>query len=755
MLDRYAEPPGAGGNAHPMETGELIEYLKDIDDFSVPPWVAVMEKTEAIGDPASPSREHTAVMRWLGKAMELWEKEFPLESRLANQCRRLKPLAAALAITDAGFMKPGAHPLHQLLDTIQERAIGWQSRLDRVGTALEEQITQAVDSSRVWFQFHDTDLSKICADFSAAAEKDQARAQRMVQRVVEAEAGKVRTAAAKQEAARMINAILEKYPAPAEIGEFIKGPWYTSAQLLLLKFGTESENWKNMSATTETLMDSLQSLETADEQRRQRIFEVVTQLPNEMRRWLVSLHHDTEAVNEAMGMVEFIHLRILREQPIELQNIDPIVIEDSHVLEGDTSNSKTLKRWSEGQWFMLESEGSVLRVQLVLKGEESQQLLFTNMAGLKVMQLHFEEFVQLLINRKAVPLLSGASFSLSLARAAGVTSVEILEALASAMADTDTQKALDPEPGPESKPEPDPETDTAGKQGFRPAVPSDFLPAEDEADPLLSTQMFGKGGSDTSDAPLIDFESDRGTARADTLNGELAELQPEEPDFSEAAADLLEIAPDLPEAEPDLAEVVPDLPEADADSEEAGSGANDAEPEPPRDSDSSSGFLADQAKAIGIMGGFSPRKPAAASNGDMGAGKSFEEESRRFLDEASAEEIPPEHTDETPADNPEVAAAAPPKASPRAGGDPVGREINLPVGVWIGFHDGETPVMARLAVHDPQEDYFIFVNRKGVKIRQVSTGEFLALIDGGMVEIIEASSNFRDAVTEIRNNTDQ
>ena len=74
--------------------------------------------------------------------------------------------------------------------------------------------------------------------------------------------------------------------------------------------------------------------------------------------------------------------------------------------------------------------------------------------------------------------------------------------------------------------------------------------------------------------------------------------------------------------------------------------------------------------------------------------------------------------------------------------------------VQIGFHDGETPVMARLAVHDPHEDHFIFVNRKGVKIRQVSGEEFLDLIDRKLVEILETSTNFRDVVTEVRKNLD-
>ena len=77
------------------------------------------------------------------------------------------------------------------------------------------------------------------------------------------------------------------------------------------------------------------------------------------------------------------------------------------------------------------------------------------------------------------------------------------------------------------------------------------------------------------------------------------------------------------------------------------------------------------------------------------------------------------------------------------------------MGAWLGFHDGETPLMARLAVHDPEEGYYIFVNRNGVKMRQVSSQELLSLIDSGMVDILETNSNFRDEVTEVRKNLDQ
>src|SRR5690606_27042082 len=156
---------------------ELLEYLKNIDNFSLSPWVALADQTEAIGDPATPSPEQIAILRWLGKAQELWEKQSPLEGLAAAQVRRLQPLSAARALTEPAFLQPGAHPLHQLLDSIQSRAIGWQARLDRIGAILEQQVTKAVDDARKWFDSPATDLARICADFSATAERDQARAQ--------------------------------------------------------------------------------------------------------------------------------------------------------------------------------------------------------------------------------------------------------------------------------------------------------------------------------------------------------------------------------------------------------------------------------------------------------------------------------------------------------------------------------------------------------------------------------------------------
>ena len=72
------------------------------------------------------------------------------------------------------------------------------------------------------------------------------------------------------------------------------------------------------------------------------------------------------------------------------------------------------------------------------------------------------------------------------------------------------------------------------------------------------------------------------------------------------------------------------------------------------------------------------------------------------------------------------------------------------MGAWLGFHDGETPIMAKLAVFDPRRDNYIFVNRKGIAMRELSRSELRALMDQGLVDILETRSYFRDEVERAR-----
>jgi len=611
VLQQYIEPGSAGDHERAMPLEALLGYLKNVDNFELTTLEAVLALADADGDTAQPTTEQCAILQWLADAYQEWEQRFPIEAPLAAQIRPLKNLAAALALTEATFLTPGAHPMHELLDTLQASAIGWQAHLGRAGKALELQTSRAVDAAHTWFDDSSTDLTAICTEFSTLAARDRERASRMAQRAVETELGRVKTTQAKLQAARMINTALKKYQAPAAIGDLLKGPWYTSAQLVWLKFGPDSEAWEKMSVTTDTLLDSLQNpAEEAGgkaENRRQHIFEVVTQLPKDMRRCLLSLQHDSDAVDDVVGLVEFTHLRVLRQQPLELESIEPIPVAADSGGADTVERYDALDRIAVGQWFLIDAgESDPVRVQLVLKMDAEQQLLFASQAGIKALQLDYRDFADLVTQRKITMLRTGASFSTCLARAVGISSSESLKKLTDAIDQTSPRE-------------------TQEYQDRRPEEPGQ----EQQSIEAPS------GPEQTLEQPQ---------EQAPTPQQEPAAHPASAENFTEVAG----------EASADLA-----------------------------------------AQAQSLSASFTA--PAAT-------GPAVEEDT----------------------------------------------ELHFPMGAWLGFHDDDTPMMAKLAVHDRQEDNYIFVNREGIKMRELSKRQLIELMDNGLVDILQTESNFRDKVTRER-----
>lgn len=429
VLERFTPVVSSAAVGVIMERDDLFNYLRSMDCEAFEPLEGILAQTEAIGDPAVPSLEQMTILKWLGHAFSDWQRQFPLEEQLATQLRRLKPLLAAVAVSEPPFMTPGAHPLHQMMDTIQMHAIGWQPRLGRAGQTLEKQVGEIVDAALSWFDTPATDLARISNRMLAAATKARAHAERMTKRLAEAELGRRRISGSKREAAQMINAALDGHRATTTIGQFLKGPWYESAQLALLKYGDQSREWAQMAATTRRLLVSLQPLandEAGASSHRQQMFELISELSSELRTGLYSLQHDPAAVDEALDAIEKDHRELLRAQQLHLELIAPIP-QDSEA-HATVPAQAALDHVQEGQWFMLDTgSSSCLRVALSLRKEEEQQLLFVNQAGMKVLQKSFAEFTAMVARGKVAPLDSGASFSRSLACSAGIETLDDLE----------------------------------------------------------------------------------------------------------------------------------------------------------------------------------------------------------------------------------------------------------------------------------------------------------------------------------------
>ncbi|MEE4143292.1 MAG: DUF1631 family protein [Halieaceae bacterium] len=616
-----------------MDERELMGYLRSMDYDEFTPLQGILAQAEAIGDPALPSHEQTAILNWLGAALQEWERVCSLEEPLAGELRRLKPLLAALAVTDERFLTPGAHPMHQLLDTIQLHAIGWQPRLGRLGQALEEEVSKVVEAALAWLASPTIDLAAINADMAAIARRAQLRASKMAQRLIDAEQGRSRVVASKREAALMINAALEAYPAPADVGEFIKGPWYESAQLVLLKFGEDSGEWESMSATTSKLLDSLQPPPAEQEHegaRRQHVFELIAQLETDLRHWLLSLQHDGHAVDKALELIEYHHSRVLRRQALELVKISPIALADT--VHAQPVSNEAVSILEEGQWFILDNGKSLsLRAKLVMRMDDEQQLLFTNQAGLKVLQKSFAEFARLMAMGKVTPLDVGAGFSRCLARCAG-------------------------------------------------------LETEDELDEYT--------GFAAEKARIRELERQKAELERARLERERAELERAERERQQREQERLEQL----RLEQDAVEQLR------REYEEAARLRREKE----------------EQEQLQL--------------------EREQEETRRL--QQRWEEVSRRHVERRRAHKQAGQAG---QAREQEGG-PVGGDLNLPAGTWLGFRDGNVASLARLAVYDRAQNSYIFVDRHGTKVRQLRGQQLLLLVARGLTDILETRSRFREQV---------
>ena len=640
VVERFA-PEQAQRDEEALTHENLLAYLAASKDTDTSPLATIKREAARHKRGATLRDEHHAILTWVCEAFSNWEESYPLEGSLHKQIHRLLPLTVAVALEGKHFFTPGEHPMHQFLDTLQNGAVGWQVRLDRAGQIMEQRVERAVDKALEWFGDQRVDIAAITRELVAANERDAARAQRMVQRLAEMEQARLRTLAARRDAALMINAGLEDYELPGAIGEFLKGPWYDSAQLVLVKHGALSAEWEQLQRTTRHLMESVQLSEDDTPATRSAREQILRHLPGDLRRWLLSLEHDSEATDSAIGLIEYAHLRLRHGQDLERARISPIELEEqAHEEEAGGSESLNI-----GEWYRFGDGEDELRAQLVLQLEAGRHLLFANLVGLKALDLSRQAFQRRLNEGAARALPHQASFSISLIDTVGIHSNEAL------------RRFLNPGDHP-AKPEPEP----------APTFELDTNTAQNAAQPLEA--------HDTA------HSTPHGTPH-DTAHRDVAQGDP---------APVLELELEL-DPEPDAG----DLPSA----------------APPA------------AAALESTAAPPPGKASAA-----------------------------EHSAQPGLDRPGQASPAPVAAPPPApGASDEGadtRQMNLPIGVWLGFHDGDIPIMAKLAVYDPSRDNYIFVNRQGISLRQISRPELLALVDGGLVDILETQSCFREEVERAR-----
>jgi hypothetical protein len=444
LQDKY--PSGSGGE--PLAEQTLLDALAAAaGEDSRTPLLERIQVSDDLGAPRLvPCKKQAALIAWVDDAFRLMLTEHPLDDELTGRIRKVLPAVAAVALFEGGFLTIGEHPLQKLLDRIYTGCIGWHSRLGRAGEALPTVIDKIVKVVLRYFESPEQDFSVLLKKFEVFLDAEQTAAQRMSERVIASEQGKLKAASARITAGMALNEMMENQQFSAAVKDFLIGPWYDSMQLTLITEGPESKEWERMLKVTRTLIWTVQPIDGIDDNERQRLYKLIPLIPRELEGLLASLQSDPSERKQAIATIEDMHFRLLRNRPPKFQPHEPILLGPGNA---NTSVSEhmleQIKPLKPGQWFKISTEdGPNLRVQLALKMDEYHQLLFVNRAGIKAMQKTFEEFAYLLSSGVARPCPVVPAFSVSLLKSLDMEAEARAASIATPSGESGNKTALSP-----------------------------------------------------------------------------------------------------------------------------------------------------------------------------------------------------------------------------------------------------------------------------------------------------------------------
>jgi len=300
--------------------------------------------------------------------------------QLAEQLLAASGALLAAALPQDGWLLRRSHPLHSVLVHVESMAAGWYPELPR-----------AADTATLlasWLSRAELDVAEVerwVVDFSA-------RQKKVASRVAEGESGTLRLDYARQTAARLLNRQLAGRSLPDFIVASVGEHWSAAFQWTLLHHGERSPLWQKLVRGFGLLVWSLQPEALAEDQRNN-LVRVISQIRAELLPLLDDVIADEQVRERLSEQLEVAFLCQLHKRPMSYQVV-PTVPGGNLLDDAGAGVSQDLlaevAAVHSGDWFVETDSGR--RLQLLVKLDEYQQLLFVNQLGMKLVSASFEEF---------------------------------------------------------------------------------------------------------------------------------------------------------------------------------------------------------------------------------------------------------------------------------------------------------------------------------------------------------------------------
>lgn len=307
--------------------------------------------------------------------------------QLADTLAMHRGLFAAQALAADGWITNPQHPARHLLATFYRMACGWHPELGPAADTVRAQVAQWLGRlAEPGSHWHD-----VAEAATRWLDAERQRTERLEKRVIDAESGALRARRARQLAARTLNQALAGRPVGAEVAVALREDWFAAMQWVLLSEGEQGPLWQRVKRTTGSLRWTL-SPEISEDSRNQ-LYRVVAQVSDEIGALAPLVVHDAAARDRITAAIDAEHLRVLRNEPRETLPFAAVDAGDM-LADGSAALSEHLlarvQALATGAWLAWREGNVTRRIRLLLKQEDTRQLLFVNWLGARALSCSWE-----------------------------------------------------------------------------------------------------------------------------------------------------------------------------------------------------------------------------------------------------------------------------------------------------------------------------------------------------------------------------
>ncbi|MBF5056190.1 hypothetical protein Y5W_01484 [Alcanivorax sp. 521-1] len=317
-----------------------------------------------------------------------------LPSEIKALIGRLQIPLLKVAIADKTFFSNESHDARLLLNTLARAGSQWdpqQGRDDELFQRIDAAVHAIIDDYD-----EDADLFRaLLDDFEGYFSAQHARAERVAERVREAEEGKARAELAGEAVQAYIDARLAGRAVPDVVVRLLRQGWQQVLYLTWLRDGEGSDTWRRQAKVVDALIWSV--LPHRDQATLEKLRDLSPKLRRALEHGLESIEYDAAERRALLDDLARVHETLLEGLDTERVTVpkapEPAPEQDAAraLLPDDHDEVRRARQLRAGQWLELGEGEDAQRVKLAANLRDGAKLVFINRRGIKVREYEARE----------------------------------------------------------------------------------------------------------------------------------------------------------------------------------------------------------------------------------------------------------------------------------------------------------------------------------------------------------------------------